>query len=512
VFRLPAIVIVVVALVAATALPDLELDFDPRALVLGDGEPMEAPLVVLFSAEDVLAEEAVEAQHVLLRRIERSPEVARVVGMTSIDWPRPTPVEVLGADIEAMVSLIESAPHGFPNGLYGISERTGGPLIPAPMVQGDSPTTDELERLRRGADALTPRLLSVDHKTALLAVYLNEDADPARLASMIEGWDDRASVTGLPLLERALAHAMGDDPIWVPLLAALANVLVLLWGFRSSRGVVVPLAAAGLSLTIFLGLRAWFGVPISLLGVVLPPLILTLCVSDAVHLIARYEALRRTHGQLESVLHARRDVWVACVATSLTTVLGFGSFAFARNHAMRQLAADAAVGVAVAVLVTLFWVPVMLPLFRAGRPQPKRVGGVARLAIRRPVPAVAAVLVFALGATALAAMVPVRSFLLDPLGDDAMVVAAQRIDDAHGGLRSMRVQVATEDALEVADQLRDRPEVRSVLLPTLDPILRAWSVFTDAPLPREPAAQARALGAAARASGLPVPGSRTSIE
>lgn len=89
-----------------------------------------------------------------------------------------------------------------------------------------------------------------------------------------------------------------------------------------------------------------------------------------------------------------------------------------------------------------------------------------------------------------------------------MVETARRIDEAHGGLRSMRLEVPTEDFAIMRGRALERHIVRSVHLPAVDPVWHAWSVFTDAPLPIDPAT----LEATARVSLSPPIGPTTTIE
>ena len=169
------------ALTCAAGLVRLEAHFDPAALL--DLEPSvhaesrwfdahfgahEAATVFVLRTDDVRAPAALDRLHSLSQR---AAVFGRATSLTTV----PTPHAGEG-DLDAVLSLIESAPSVFPNGLADVGRRLGGELVVSP-VGGEGPLSDAEHRV---LSALAPRfhgqLVDAAHTRAL--VVLEGDVSP----------------------------------------------------------------------------------------------------------------------------------------------------------------------------------------------------------------------------------------------------------------------------------------------------------------------------------------------
>lgn len=471
------------------ALPALQVRLEPRAL-LPDAPAIDAvdrelrerfgrpagPAVLVRVHGEVLSNETLTAIHRLTEALEADPAVARVQSPTNVPLPVPGDGDEARADAEldALLTLIEAHPPAFPHGLTSVAEATGGPT----SLGRPFDTTDGPALVRRHRDLLGP-LLGDDGSSALLIVHLREGTEwrSDRLAGPLAAAASlHPELSGAPVLEAALSETMTEEAPLPIALAVLGNALVLLLAMRSRRGVALPLAASGISLSILFGVMALSGQPFTLLHAMLPPLLLTVAISDAIHIVFRHHDNLRARGvERDGALGARarqavlretaREMAAACLVTSATTAAGFGALALAHTPAVRELALWSVAGVAVAYVVTLL---VVVAGLEGAELRPRSRGRsaarMATLAARRPWRVVAIWL--AIGGAALAGYdhVPQGSRLLAPFPADLEAAeVARAIDSHHGGARRLEVIAPDpETSRRVGAWLAEQPDVTRV--------------------------------------------------
>jgi hypothetical protein len=492
-------VLVVLALVTALLvgqIPKLRAVFAPEELVpprpaeaaridavLGGFRGREEPLLVLLQAPDVLAPEPLRYAHRLARTFEARDWVARVESLTTTPLPRPAApaadegltLDTLEDDLEdgpprepgpgpaleeALGRVVASDPARFPMGLASLGE--GAPVEIAPLVDG--PTVDEADRQRvleavEGSALVRGRLVDADRTLYAIALVPRADLDEdaaERAVEAVDAWVAEhpppegvaARVGGLPAVQAEMVQTLREDQALLVSLAVVGSLLVLLLGFRSWAGVLLPLGAAGMTSGIVVGTMALVGEPLNLLNNVVPPLLITIGLGDAVHLLVRYrEELRRDPDRIAASRRTMRAMMGACLLTSVTTAVGFASLMVNDTALMRRFGLTAALGVMLAYLITVIFLPAALPDFRV-RPSGPRTGGgldrairrLTRLATRRPRLVVGLSALAFLGAVAVGGGVRLDGALVDQLEPGSRVRETVRIlEDELDGVRTLEV-------------------------------------------------------------------------
>jgi uncharacterized protein len=177
---------------------------------------------------------------------------------------------------------------------------------------------------------------------------------------------ERWYYTGAAHVKQAAVELMRRDLArFTPL--AFALVLVVLWlSFRTVRGVVLPMAAVLLALIWTLGIMVLAGKAISLGTFILPPLLLVVGSSYAIHVMARYyEQVEAGAPPDDIVVRAFCRVWLPLSISALTTAIGFGSLGVNRIGAIRDLGVFAVVGILCLTVTTLTFMPAALCLLPA---------------------------------------------------------------------------------------------------------------------------------------------------
>ena len=161
------------------------------------------------------------------------------------------------------------------------------------------------------------------------------------------------------------------------LLAVL--VVILSFAFRSIRGVVLPLIGVLISNVWVIGIMALAGIPFTILGMVIPNLLMAVGSAYGIHMVnEQREVLREepssrgSRGHGEAIMAAWKRVSAPIILAALTTVAGFLALVASPLEPMKHMGIFTAVGVAVSALCTLFLLPALLMLVGADRRQPGR--------------------------------------------------------------------------------------------------------------------------------------------
>jgi uncharacterized protein len=209
---------------------------------------------------------------------------------------------------------------------------------------------------------------------ALLGTHILEDLGVPSflLGATTRGADGaRWQVTSLYELRRVIARYIGLVPISI-----LVMALVFQISFRRVVATILPLAEVGACLAFVFGLMGWLGVPVYLTIAVMPVLLTAMAVTDEIHVYSRYFALLREHSGVahrELVGRTMDDMVCPVVNTSLTTAIGFLSFAFSPLAPVQAFGIFTSIGVIFCLVWSLSVMPALLALMPAKWVLPKRV-------------------------------------------------------------------------------------------------------------------------------------------
>ncbi len=172
----------------------------------------------------------------------------------------------------------------------------------------------------------------------------------------------------------AVNHAFGeiaeaDSATMVPLMFLIVLVICGLL-LRSVTSVLCVLFIILSSILTALGIAGWLGLPLNNINIIAPNIILTLAVTDSVHLLTSYfkqarSGIDRIDALKQSLATNLRPVFL----TSLTTALGFLSLNFNESPPFRSLGNITAIGVIAAFIYSIG----VLPFFMSKLSPSKKV-------------------------------------------------------------------------------------------------------------------------------------------
>ncbi|WNB17213.1 efflux RND transporter permease subunit [Marivirga arenosa] len=137
------------------------------------------------------------------------------------------------------------------------------------------------------------------------------------------------------------------------------TILLLLLIYRSFNIMLLPLMMSISSLIYLLGFMAMFQVELSILSVLIPPIILFVSTSDAIHLINAY----RQNPEQDFIRRLKlsiKKVFSATLLTSITTAVGFFSLLVLPTEPINELGLFAGIGVLIAFVVNFAIGPLLI--------------------------------------------------------------------------------------------------------------------------------------------------------
>lgn len=203
-----------------------------------------------------------------------------------------------------------------------------------------------------GDQAPPPSLSDAQRDAIVLAV--------TEVAARFQAADFQIHIAGSPVVTQAVKTTMRADMMLFMRLALAVIAVALLLMFRRLSAVVYPLLVVVLSLISTLALMALFGVAIKMPTMILPSFLLAVGVGDSVHVLAIFFQNLQKHDKQEALARAMGHSGLAIVMTSLTTAAGLASFSWAEIAPVADLGVFASVGVMLALLYTIVFLPALL--------------------------------------------------------------------------------------------------------------------------------------------------------
>lgn len=166
--------------------------------------------------------------------------------------------------------------------------------------------------------------------------------------------------TSLEELRPWIVRHTGLVPVAIGIMA-----LVFLLRFRSATATALPLIEVGACLTAVFATMGWLGVPLYLTTTVMPVILTATGVTDEIHVFSRYRhqlRTRPTEYHIEVLVSTMQEMTKPVVMASVTTAIGFLSFAFSSIAPVRAFGLFTALGILFCMVWSLSVIPAMLTL------------------------------------------------------------------------------------------------------------------------------------------------------
>ena len=312
----------------------------------------EEPIMIVMKSDDVLKTETLERLQKLDRAFSRQPAFKRVFSLFGTK------------------NIISD---------YGM-------MIVDPVIKRIPKDREGVETLRdeiKENDLAYGLVVSEDFRYALILLVSNKTVEDPELISIINQTlaenpgPEEIAITGQPILRDEANRNIARDMI-ILLPVGLIIMFFFLWSsFREIRGVLLPFSVVVFSIIVCMSLIPLFGWELSIIGVLVPIIMLAVANNYGVYFIARYQDLNANSPHLsmeEIVEESFRYLFMPVLFCGLTTIAGIMGLLGHILIPARQMGVVTGIGVGFALLVSLFFVPSVLSTLKKGKPDKDLVG------------------------------------------------------------------------------------------------------------------------------------------
>ncbi len=305
------------------------------------------PLLIVFETDDVLNDST-------LRRIKAlSKEFNRM------------------KDFDMVMSLFDS------KSIKG----ENGAMIVNPVIKRIPKSESKREKLREEikTNELAYKLIvSEDFRyTMIMLNSVTKKTDAELMSAIYELLDkypgsETVFINGQPYL-RAEANQKISRDFMILLPIAMVVMFIFLWiSFKEKRGVLLPMSVVTISIIIAMASIPLFGWQISVIGVLIPIMMIAIANNYGIHFIIKYQELNARYPDMtmkqivkEAILYLKKPV----ILTGLTTIVGIAGLVAHIMIPAKQMGVVSAVGIAFALLLSLTFIPAMMLFFKKGKIQ-----------------------------------------------------------------------------------------------------------------------------------------------
>lgn len=255
-----------------------------------------------------------------------------------------------------------------------------GMMVVDPVVEMMPETDMDREALRaeiKKNDLVYGLVVSEDFKYAMIMLSSNRTVNDAELMQAVKETiaslpgDEKVYITGQAYLRDDANNKIGRDLV-ILLPVGLLLMLLFLWlSFREYKAVLLPFSVVVFSIVISMAMIPLFGWELSLIGVLIPIMMIAIANNYGVHFLAKYQELNAKHPSKsmttivqESFQYLRKPV----VLCGLTTVVGTLGLVAHLLLPARQMGIVSAIGICFALLLSLTFIPAVLSFLKKEKP------------------------------------------------------------------------------------------------------------------------------------------------
>ena len=239
-------------------------------------------------------------------------------------------------------------------------------------------TPEELARLRDrvfSKDMYRGIIVSEDSTTtAIIATYspdVPEDSISQAIKDVVSKiplrHNEKIYFGGMPFMMLDTSNIIFNDLKVLLPITTLIIILILALGFRSVRGVVLPLLNVGIAIVWTLGLIVITGHKLTMISDTIPGILLALGSAYTIHVLNRLNEIELSDRQ-KALVRAMAFITIPVFLAYITTAFGFTSFIFGSYLKMiRDYGIFTAIGITFSFLLAIFFTPAIISLFSAYR-------------------------------------------------------------------------------------------------------------------------------------------------
>jgi len=167
--------------------------------------------------------------------------------------------------------------------------------------------------------------------------------------------------SGIPYFRNQYVNLLNSEIFIYVGFSSLLIILLLWYLYRSIWGVLFPMIIVWTTLLFTVAIIQLTGSYLEIISSTIAPILLCVGVADAIHMISKFDDAREQGlRKRPSIIEMLTTLGSATFLTSVTTAIGFASLLSSPVVPMAKFGAYTAVGVLIAYVVTIFFLPVAL--------------------------------------------------------------------------------------------------------------------------------------------------------
>ncbi len=241
-----------------------------------------------------------------------------------------------------------------------------GKLVDEYDLPDEQPALDSLKDYVFSKDMYKGAIVSEDATATIVMFTLFAEADMQSAANNIKqkvkamNLPETIYFGGLPFMLNEISDLIISDMARLIPIVFIIITLILLMGFRSVRGMTLPLITAGIAVVWTLGIMAIFGYEITIISSMIPVILLAIGSAYIIHVLNSIN-LNTLKDRKQALIKAMAYIIVPVVLASLTTAIGFISFIFGAYLTMiKNFGIFTSIGIIIALLLSIFFLPALI--------------------------------------------------------------------------------------------------------------------------------------------------------
>ncbi len=177
-------------------------------------------------------------------------------------------------------------------------------------------------------------------------------------------------IAGMPVVKTLILNYIKDDLYFLIPLVILVLVVILFLSFRNIRNVLLPLITVCVSTIWTIGLMGFLGIKLSIIGVVIPVLLIAVGSAYGIHIISHYmeditnDPVTDRKKNKELLILTMKKVFVPVLLAALTTFFGFMSLLTVNIILIIQFGIFLGIGVIIELILSLILIPSIIILMK----------------------------------------------------------------------------------------------------------------------------------------------------
>ena len=214
------------------------------------------------------------------------------------------------------------------------------------------------------------QLVNTSNGATMMIVSVNKDVMNSSLREpLIASLMDAASTfekatnisphyAGLPFIRTVVTNQVKREMQIFLIASVVITGLIMFVFFRSSRAVIFSMIIIGIVVVWTVGTLALFGYKITILTGLIPPVIVTIGITNAIYLLNKYHLeFAKTHNKLEAISTVVNKMGLATFLTNLTVAIGFLTLLSTDILVLREFGIVAGINIMALFFVSLVMIP-----------------------------------------------------------------------------------------------------------------------------------------------------------